>query len=117
MEVKRTRGAPEIVSLEDRFYCKADGDSEALCLADIVPDESLIAEEQRKWEEEGERLIFEELKEIIIDYIGIRQWNELLRDYGNGHTTSATRKKMQKIKSYLNSLGLTRREFNKRYYG
>lgn len=117
MDVKKHRGMPEIVSLEDTFYCKSDGDSEALSLSDVLADKNLIEEEERKWKEEGERLIFEEIKDIIIDYIGVRQWNELLRDYGNGHTTSATRIKMHKIKAYLSSLGLSRKDFNNKYYG
>lgn len=117
MQVKKERNKPQILSFEDTFYSSITSGNEVLLVADTVPDKSLIEEEEEAYEKEVEMKIFEELKEVIIDYIGVRQWNELVRDYGHGHTTSTTRKKMQKIKNYLSSIGLTRKEFNNKYYG
>lgn len=116
MQVRKERGKPQIVSFEDTFYKDISGDGEKLLVADTIPDISTIEREETEYEKEVELKIFEELKEVIIEYIGVRQWNELVRDYGHCHTTSTTRKKMQKIKNYLNTLGLTRKEFNRKYY-
>ena len=117
MSLRHERDRPTIVSFEDTFYKTASADSEKLLVADIVPDTELIEKEELELYEENTRLIFEEVKEIIVELIGIRQFNELMRDYGNKHTTTWSRKCMQKIKNHFAKLGLTRKEFDNKYYG
>lgn len=117
MSIRHERNAPIILSFEDCFYRKASGDSEDLTVADIVPDLSIEEDKEKELEEEAEKLIFEEVKEIVVELIGIRQWNELMRDYGNKHTTAWSRKLMQKIKHHFETLGLSRKDFEKKYYG
>ena len=115
-EVKNDIGKPQMVSLEDVFYSHVGGESEDLTFSDIVADDEAIEAEELKTHEEVERLIFEEVRDVVIDLIGIRQWNELLRDYGNKHTTSWSRKTLLKLKRQLENLGITRRSFNHKYY-
>ena len=117
MSIRHDKNAPPIVSFEDCFYSKASGDSEDLTVADTIPDTSIIEQEEREYEEIAEKLIFEEVKAIVVEIVGIRQWNELMRDYGNKHTTAWSRKLMQKIKHHFETLGLKREDFNKKYYG
>ena len=116
MMFRTQRNAPPLVSFEDTFYKPVSGSSEELRFADVVEDVSIKEAEEEKYREEAEHAIFEEVKAIIIELIGERQWNELMRDYGNKHTTARTRKKMTEIKRYFEKLGLTRKEFNRKYY-
>lgn len=116
MNTRNERNKPTIVSFEDTFYRSSSSDSEKLMVADTIPDQSLIDAEKYAEEEVAERLIFEEVKGIIIDLIGSRRWDELLRSYGGKTTTTTTRKLMQVVKNHFENLGITRKDFNKRYY-
>ena len=117
MALRRVRSAPIILSFEDTFFTPLSNSSEKLLVADTIEDASLREEEENARISEAERLIFEEVKDIIVDKIGIRQWNELVRDYTHEHTTSWSQKKMHEVKHYMKSLGLTRKDFNNKYYG
>lgn len=103
---------PEILSLESVFY-KSDGINKELTIAETIPDES---EEERKKKEEEEfifNIIFKEVKDIIVELIGQRQFEQLLRDYGMKHTTPWSRKKMQQIKNKFDKLGITWKSFER----
>lgn len=115
MELRHDRDAPAIIPLEQAFT--GTDDLEKLTIADIIadPDDELRKEEQeiadkREW-------TFQEVKDIIIGLIGPRQFDQLFRDYGNKHTTAQTRKMMLKIKAHFAKLGLTKKEFDNKYYG
>lgn len=116
MSLRHERNRPTIVSFEDTFYRAVSADSEKLLVADIVPDTEIQEEEERKLQEENTLLIFNEVKDIIVELIGVRQFDELMRDYGNKHTTSWSRKCMQKIKNHFTKLGLSRKDFDNKYY-
>lgn len=116
VQIRKDRYKPVILSIQDVFYKPIASGSENLIFADIITDESQEIAEKEEQIREAEHLIFEEIKDIIIDLIGIRQWNEFYRDYTNGHTTAWSRKIMLKIKNHLNTLGLTRGKFNDKYY-
>lgn len=117
MQTRKERGKPQIVSFEDTFYASITNDSDNLTVADTIPDMELIEKEQETYRKETEKLIFEEIKSFVVDLIGIRQWNELLRDYGNKHTTAWSRKMMLKVKKHLEQNNITRKELNNKYYG
>lgn len=115
MELRHEREAPAIVPLEQAF--NGSEDMEKLTIADIVvdPDDELRKEEQeiadkREW-------TFNEVKKIIVDMIGERRFDQLFRDYGNGHTTYITQKEMYRLRERFAKLGLTKKEFDNRYYG
>lgn len=117
MDVKKHKGDHLVVSFEDTFYQPAGNSSEELLFADIVPDKELIEQEEEEDREEVNKLIFEEVKAIVIEHIGPRQWDELMRDYGNNHTTSWSRKALQRVKKHLEQLGISRKDFYNKYYG
>lgn len=117
MDVKKHKGDNATVSFEDTFYASISSSSEELTYADIVPDNNLVEKEREENEKEVNHLIYEEVKDIVIDYIGIRQWNELVRDYTNNHTTSWSRKTLQRVKKHLEQLGISRKDFINKYYG
>jgi hypothetical protein len=117
LQMRKERGLYPMKSFEDVFYSKAISGDEDLIVADIIPDKSIQEEEKEKEIQEAEKAVFEEVKNIVVDLIGIRRWNELIRDYSYKNTTSTTRKLMQQIKAYFEKLGLTRKDFNNKYYG
>lgn len=116
LEMRNDKYKPTVMSLDDVFYKPITSGSEDLTFADIIKDTSEELVEQEKRISEAEMLIFNELKDIIVDLIGIRQWNEFYRDYVNKHTTAWSRKTLMKIKNHLATLGLTRGKFNDKYY-
>ena len=116
MDNRHEKYCPGCVSFEDTFYRTSSSDSEKLSVADTIPDEQLIEQERNKDIEEAEKAIYEEVKDIIVDLIGIRRWNELVRSYTTKNTTTTTRKIMQQIKAHFEQLGITRKDFNRRYY-
>jgi hypothetical protein len=105
MLLRKSKNKPEIYSFEQ--VIKKDGDNADITLADVVPDKEAELKAERQEEEEIFNAIFAEVKSIIIELIGERQFEQLLRDYGNKHTTPWSRKKMQEIKRKFNSLGIT----------
>ena len=59
--------------------------------------------------------IFKEVRDVLVDMIGPRQFEQLFRDYSKGHTTTWSRRKMVSIKTKFEQEGLTRNAFNKKY--
>lgn len=116
MQMRNNKYKPIIVSLDDIFYKPLSNSSEDLTFADILQDDTNEEREKEELRREAEHAIFEELKDIIIELIGVRQWNEFYRDYVNKHTTIWSNKILLKIKNHLNTLGLTRGKFNDKYY-
>lgn len=110
--IRYRRNEPEIVSLYQNF--KGD-DKEKLTLADTIPDKD--TEERLAMEELGEsdKLVYAKLKELIVNIVGERGYQELLRDYGNRHTSNLTRKMMQTIKAKFAKQGITIKSFDKYY--
>lgn len=117
MTLRSERNAPVILSFEDTFYTPLSSSSEKLLVADVVEDVSIKEEEERLYVEEAEKAIFNEVKALVIDLIGERQWNELVRAYTNGCTDSWSQKKMHDVKLQIKKLGLSRKDFNNKYYG
>lgn len=113
-EVKTYSHVTEYLSLES----KIDGpneDMEKLTLEDTLRD---IAEDERQEEQESREIsqsIFSEVKDILIDMMGIRQFEQFYRDYTNGHTTTWSRRKMQSVKQRFEQEGLTRQIFNNKH--
>lgn len=112
--LRKNINSPELVSLEKVMYCGGDED-DTLTLADMIADTSIEEKEQDKDNEIAVKAIFEEVKAIIIELVGERQFEQLLRDYGHKHTTTWSRSKMLQIKKRFKELGLNARSFNKYY--
>lgn len=91
-------------------------DDRALTIADTIADTDALYNEIDQQTLDAELAIFEEVKDIIIDLVGQRQFDALYRDYKNKHTTTSTRKLLIKIKSHLKNLGITRSDFNNKYH-
>ena len=115
MELRKERGKPVTVPLTQTFT--GDEDLEKLTIADILADEDEMISQQENDEREQMLWAFEEVKQLITELIGPRQFDQLFRDYGKKHTTAQTRKMMQKIKTIFAEKGITRRELENKYYG
>lgn len=111
MELRHERDKPDIISLDKIVY--NDGQNEPLTISDMTPDKELEYEQELKEHKEWLDRVFNDVKEIIVEYIGERQFEQLLRDYGNKHTTTWSRKRMQQIKDRFKALGITWESFRR----
>ncbi len=111
MECRNFRYQPTIVSFEDVTKSNIKVDDEKLTYGDMIKDESIEEEKENEDGQQLEKYIFEQVKDIIIDKIGVRRWDRLWRDYSKGHTTNVTQQEMKKLKSLFKELGLTREDF------
>lgn len=109
--IRKDKNKPETVSID--MVVHYDGDSDPLSIADMLPDTKAEEDEEIKDSEEFVKLVFGQVKEIIIELIGERQFDQLMRDYGNKHTTSWSRKKMQQLKDKFKKMGINWSSFNK----
>lgn len=114
MHIRKNKNRPAICSLE-QLYHKSDSDSD-VTFAEMIPDKQAMYAEEDKYDDEVLKQIIGEVRDIVVDLIGKRQYDQLLREYGNKQTTPWSRKLMVKIKAHLYDMGITSKSFNK-YYG
>ena len=112
-EVRKLSQGVEVVSIETRS--DGDEDMEKLTLGDTIRDWESEYDTRDKENDEISKMIFKEVKEILIETMGKRQFEQLLNDYANGHTTTWSRRKMQTVKSLFEKEQLTRQKFNNKY--
>lgn len=111
VQCRKFKDKPITVSIYDKTNSDVKLDSEELTYGDMLEDTSYADEKEKEDEQQLEQYIFEQVKEIVIDKIGKRQWDELWRDYSKCHTTGKSQAAMRRIKAYFNELGLTRQDF------
>ena len=117
MEIRPDKYKPIIVNIEDTLNSNLGEDADKLTIADMIPDLDDLHEKEDQLNKDSDALIFAELKDIIIDLIGPRRYDQLLMEYGTGNTTSSGRNLVVRIKRHLEEMGITRRDFNKKYHG
>ena len=113
MHIRKDKNRPVIVSFEQE-YSKSD-DDDKLTIGDMIPDTKMVDELDTKDDYEVHCRILEEVKDIVIDFIGPRQYDQLLREYSNKSTTNWSRKLMVKIKAHLFEMGITNKSYYKYY--
>lgn len=111
VQCRKIRYKPITVSIYDKTDSDIKLDSEDITYCDLLEDTSYADEKEKEDEQQLGKYIFEQVKDIIIDKIGKRQWDELWRDYSKCHTTGKSQAAMRRIKGYFNELGLTRQDF------
>ncbi|MBR2385261.1 MAG: hypothetical protein IKA99_06630 [Clostridia bacterium] len=109
--IKKDKNKPEIISIDKVVH--HDGDNTPLTIGDMLPDTQAEEDAEQKDAEEFIQLVFGQVKEIIIELIGERQFEQLMRDYGNKHTTSWSRKKMQQLKDKFKQMDINWESFNR----
>lgn len=110
MSIRHDRNQPDFVSLND--VCPTTDNN---TYADIIEDKQQTEERIDDDVRDIRLSVFEDVREVILDYIGIRQFNQLLLEYGTGMTSNWGRKTMQSIKNYLQKNGYTKSSFFKDY--
>jgi hypothetical protein len=113
MHIRKQKNRPEIISLEQKY--EKTSDSNAITIADMIPDTEQLNKQYDEEIKEVDDRILREMKELVIDYIGQRQYDQLLREYSNKQTTNWSRKLMQTIKIHLFKIGISSKDFD-RYY-
>lgn len=113
MHIRKDKDKPVVISLEQE-YSKTDNDDK-VTVADMIPDVKQLNDINDKDDEEVQSKILQEVKDIVIDFIGPRQYDQLLREYTNKQTTPWSRKLMQTIKSHLFEMGISKKSFDKYY--
>ena len=102
--LRSERNKPEIVSIDTVVH---QGEDNSLTLADMLPDVSIEEEEEAKQDEDFIKYVFGQVKDICIELMGERQFEQLMRDYGNKHTTSWSQRKMFRLKEKFKEMGLS----------
>ena len=111
MQLRCEKNKPDIISLDHVVH--SDGESGVITLGDVLPDTDAELKAEEELEKEVIDAIFEEVKTMIIDFIGERQFEQLFRDYTNKHTTNWSRKRMQDIKNRFKRLGISWKYFER----
>lgn len=109
--IRKDKNKPQIISIDKVVH--HDGDNTPLTIGDMLPDTQAEEDAEQKDAEEFVQLVFGQVKEIIVELIGERQFEQLMRDYGNKHTTSWSRKKMQQLKDKFKQMGINWESFNR----
>lgn len=116
LSLRHDKDCPQMVSIYDT-YKGATGDLEKLTIGDTIVDESYELEAEEQDYRNFIDFAFSAVKDAIIKLIGPRRFDQLFRDYGYKHTTSETRRLMQKLKANLAKQGITLEDIINKYYG
>lgn len=100
MQLRKDKNMPIIVSLSEPIQAGVSS-AEKTLIEDIVPDYNELYEEQDKEDDEEYQQILEEERQVIIDMIGQRQYDQLIREYGNHCTTCRGQRQVARIKGRL----------------
>lgn len=100
MQLRKDKNMPIMVSLSEPIQAGVSS-AEKTLIEDIVPDYNELYEEQDKEDDEEYQQIVEEERQIIVDMIGQRQYDQLVREYGNRCTTNRGQRQVARIKGKL----------------
>lgn len=112
-ELRQSFNDFDVLSIETTM--DENEDLEKLSIKDMLRDVDAEIKAQEQDTHEINSATFNEVKGIVVDLIGERQFEQLFRDYANGHTTTWSRRKLQTIKTFFELQGLTRQKFNNKY--
>ena len=109
MSLRKTRYAPEILSLDEIMY--DSGEDNQITLIDMLEDTSLTIEQEERDRQEQIHNAFMKMKDFIVDMIGERRFNQLYREYSNKTVSHSSAMTMQRIKNELKKLGIDKSIF------
>lgn len=113
MHIRKDKNKPTTISFEQEYYMSDDDD--AITVENKIPDNTMVEELDDKYTSEVDAKVLNEMKQLVIDFIGPRQYDQLLREYSNKSTTAWSRKLMTTIKAHMFELGINVKSFNKYY--
>ena len=109
MHIRKNKNAPMTISLYDTSPNNKDGDN--IKVQDTVPDYRAEYKMERIVEMDAELKETEDKRNVIIDLIGQRQYDQLVREYGNGMTTTQSRHAVFRLKEKLHKQGINSKMF------
>lgn len=104
MQLRHKRREPPTISLDTIVE---NDDNDVTTYANIIPDEQYNIRMEEREERDLMASIAYTLKQLLLQYMTEREYDELLRDYGQGHTTNASRRRLSRIKDKFARLGIT----------
>lgn len=110
MMIRPERYKPAVLSLDK----VVDDEYEEVTLMDCIEDETPKELREEQEEREAIKRVLEKKKEIIIEALGgsERQYDQLVREYGNKSATPWARMAVQRVKKYLAKLSIDEESFS-----
>ena len=112
MSIRKERYKPQMVSIDQPVAYDKEG--KAQMVADTIVDPTAEDDFMDQYDEEDYQRVLAEQREVIVDIIGVRQYEQLVRAYGTHNTTGAQRKQVQKVKTRLIEQGIDSKLFWRR---
>lgn len=103
MSIRKDIDKPNIVSLDDVFN-QFSNEGE-LTIKDVIADERQLEQQYDNDCREAEESMFRELKQLIINEIGERGFEQLLKNYGSKNTDEWSRYTVRKLKDKFRKKG------------
>lgn len=107
LSIKKERYTDKPLSLNH----KVKYDDERIELMDLIPDTSMIEEIDEKNDNEDKLRILQEKRDLIIEEVGPRQYDQLIRAYSFGNTDARSRAIVNKLKNKFIAQGITENTF------
>lgn len=105
MDIRKDRYKPQIVSIDEPVAYDKEG--KAQMVADTIADPKAEDDIMEQYDDEAYNDMLQEKRDIIIDMIGVRQYDQLIRAYGSHTVSTADRTKVSKLKRRLAADGIT----------
>lgn len=90
-------------------------DDEKVELMDLIPDTSMTQELEQQYDDEDDLRILKEKRDLIIEEVGQRQYDQLVKAYAFGNTDAVSRSTVNRLKRKFTQLGITENTFQ-RYF-
>lgn len=90
-------------------------DDEKVELMDLIPDTSMTQELEQQYDDEDDLRILKEKRDLIIEEVGQRQYDQLVKAYAFGNTDAMSRSTVNRLKRKFAQLGITENTFQ-RYF-
>ncbi len=103
IKVRKDYDKPILVGIND-VYSRSEGQEDIL-YGDIIPDMNEVYEQQDKEDEEEYQQVLKQEREDVLQFISQRQYDALVRAYGNKCTNSADQRQVYKLKEKLRKQG------------
>ena len=107
MSIRKEKYTEQPLSLNH----KVKYDDERVELMDLMPDTSMVEELEEKNDDEDKLRILQEKRELIIEEIGQRQYDQLVKAYSFGNTDARSRAIVHKLKNKFIAQGITENTF------
>lgn len=110
MKLRKERRKPLMVALDDAVGHDEQGNE--ITYLDVIADDNSYMEMFSMESAESKENLLAQQRALVIERIGQRQYDQLIREYSNKMTTNAGRTKLNRLKSYFLSISINEKSFN-----